>query len=138
MTKNFVAAWPDEATRAALAEAGVAKKTVHLTTFFDRDHELERMLPFVLERPVEAKIVEVSMWNWSQRTRTGLVVARLEAPWATGINRFYASQSNRKCPPFIPHMTLERGALKGREADFQHLVGMTLVFDRHGIELDEH
>jgi hypothetical protein len=33
----------------------------------------------------------------------------------------------------MPHLTLERNARPGRAKAYQHLIGMVVEFDRHGI-----
>ena len=138
MTKSYVAAWPDEHTRLLLKELGVEKE-IHLTTFFDKGGELEGMAQAPWDGPQFATVTKVTLW-YAGRSRH--IVAEVEAPWAAEIHEHYAAQSRdswavqsrRRHPIFHPHVTLKRDAGWNELANFMHLVGMNLTFDRHGRE----
>ena len=130
MTKAYVAAWPDERTRLLLKELGVEKE-IHLTTFFDKGEELEGMAPAPWEGPQSARISKVTLWYAGRSLH---IVAEVEAPWAAQIHDHYAAQSRLKHLAYRPHVTLKRDANWSELANFLHLVGMTLAFERHGRE----
>lgn len=126
---NFVAAWPSKASQDLLNLLGVTKQ-VHLTTFFDRSGQLEQVAPFPWAGPQAAIISRVVEW------RPGLVVAEMtHCPWSFAANAHYLAQGLRADLPHKAHVTLAKRAAPGTAATLQHLVGVVLIFDRHGFEL---
>lgn len=126
---NFVAAWPSKASQDTLNLLGVTKQ-VHLTTFFDRSGRLEQVVPFPWRGEQVGRIDRVVEW------RPGLVVAEMTGcTWSHEANAHYLAQGLRADMPHKAHVTLAKRVAPGTAATLQHLVGVVLVFDRHGFEL---
>lgn len=125
---NFVAAWPSKASQDTLNLLGVAKQ-VHLTTFFDRSGRLEQVAPYAWPGVQVGTIIRVVEW------RSGLVVAEMGGcAWSHDANAHYLAQGLRADMPHKAHVTLAKHAAPGTAATLQHLVGVALIFDRHGFE----
>lgn len=127
---NYVAAWLSEASAQRLRDAGVAK-TVHLTTFFDGYQQLENLVPYEWAGTKRACVRAVVEWPVGD---TLYLIAELECDWSANINAHYTGQGARQDLPHKAHLTLEKGVQAGRAKAFQGLVGVELLFDRHGDE----
>lgn len=126
---TFVAAWPSKASQDTLNLLGVTKQ-VHLTTFFDRSGRLEQVAPFPWTGYQTGMVMRVVEW------RPGLVVAEMAGcTWSREVNAHYLAQGLRADMPHKAHVTLAKRAAPGTAATLQHLVGVVLVFDRHGFEV---
>lgn len=130
--KNFVAAWPSKASQDTLNLLGVAKQ-VHLTTFFDRSGQLERVAPFPWDEPQIGRIDRVVEWLTGKGR---IVVAEMAGClWSHAANAHYLAQGLRADLPHKAHVTLAKRAAPGTAATLQLLVGVVLTFDRHGFEI---
>lgn len=127
-TACWAAAWPSQASADALKQAGV-KREVHLTTFYNAKVRLSFSEP--LPR-CQATIASIGEWT----TRRGrCIVAQLDCQdqWSHSLNAALVSLHGSNERAYKPHLTLERNAQPGRSKAWQHLIGMVLEFDRHGI-----
>lgn len=131
---NYVAAWPDAETEAMLNRHGIRRR-VHLTTFFDGYGQMASVKPFHWEGFKEARIAAVVEWTVGEVVH--LIAEMADCSWSQGINDHYRDQSVRQDLPHKPHVTLNKRVAPGTAAQFQHLVGKVIRFDRHGGELDD-
>ncbi|UVJ42000.1 hypothetical protein NVV94_15030 [Pseudomonas sp. LS1212] len=125
----WAAAWPSRESVDVLKQAGV-KRTVHLTTFYNAKVRLNFSEPLPHCR---ATITTISEW----RTRRGrCIVAELacEGAWGDALNAALSRTYGSEERTYKPHLTVERNAPPGRSKAYQHLVGIEVEFDRHGIE----
>jgi 2'-5' RNA ligase len=104
-------------------------REVHLTTFYNAKVRLSfsAPLPHCL-----ATIASISEWT----TRRGLCVVALlicEDQWSHTLNAELVRTHGSTERTYMPHLTLERNARPGRAKAYQHLIGMVVEFDRHGI-----
>ena len=130
---KYVAAWPDEETKAMLKNNGVVKCT-HLTTFFDAFGQMDSVMHYQWSGSKTARIASVESWT----TENGLyIVAELEdCAWSQSIHDYYLAQGVRQDLPHKPHVTLHKQATPGLVAELrERLIGKVLCFDRHGADL---
>ena len=129
---NYVAAWLSSASVALLMAAGV-KKLPHLTTFFDGYGQLSSLVPYEWSGTKTATIASVVEWPVGDKL---YLIAKMDCDWSTKINEHYLKQGVREDLPHVAHITLAKNVQAGASQDYQHLVGMELIFDRHGEEVE--
>jgi RF-1 domain len=131
---DYIAAWLNAASEQFLHDNGVIKR-VHLTTFFDGYGQLASVEPFPWSGPKSARIASIE--EWTIGTVVHVIAVMADCPWTQEINNFFHEQGVREDNAHKPHLTLAKRVAPGAAAQFQHLVGSVLWFDRHGGEIDD-
>ena len=132
ITHNYCAAWLCKKSQDDLKAAGV-EKTPHMTTFFDGYGQFTEMTKHPEIKGDRSATIKAVV-EWPVGDKTYLIAELGECEWSDVINKSYLSQGLIQDLPHKPHITLKKNIEKGESSQFQNIVGLVLVFDRHGFE----